>query len=347
MFIDRAKIQIRAGKGGDGKVSFKRSRLQPKGGPDGGDGGDGGSIIFEADLGLNTLVDFAGVHLWKAEPGQDGQASNKHGKNGQDRVIRVPPGTIVIDEATDEPIADVGPKDRVVLARGGRGGFGNDRFKNSINQAPRHAEPGEPGEKFDVRLELKLIADAGFVGLPNAGKSTLLGALTRASAKTGAYPFTTITPQLGVLEIDPKRTVVLADLPGLIEGAADGAGLGHQFLQHVERTRAIVHLVDPMPASGTPAENYLTIREELTSYSEALAAKPELVVLTKADVLDADDPEQPAETIVHEFRRALRPQFDPEIVVISAATNQGLDVFKEKLWQLVNSAGLKAGGWNA
>ncbi len=344
MFIDRATIQIRAGNGGDGCVSFKRSRMMPKGGPDGGDGGDGGSVYFEADLGLNTLVDFRGTHHWKAEHGEQGTANNKHGKNGKHKIIRVPPGTLIIDEATGNTLADISDTEPLEVARGGRGGMGNDRFKNSINQAPRKAEPGEPGERFDVRLELKLIADAGFVGLPNAGKSTLLGALTRASAKAGSYPFTTLTPQLGVLEIDPRRRVVLADLPGLIEGAADGAGLGHQFLQHIERTRAIVHLVDPRPAEGTAVENYLTIRAELGSYSEELASKPELIVLTKADLLEADDD---AQALAHEFRRALRPQIDADVLIISAATNDGLDEFKERLWSLVHSAGLKAGGWNA
>ncbi len=344
MFIDHAVIQVRAGNGGDGFVSFKRSRTQPKGGPDGGDGGDGGSVFFEADLGLNTLVDFRGAHVWKAEYGSPGTANNCHGKNGKHRIIRVPPGTLILDSETGKTLADIGPGDNVEIACGGRGGLGNDRFKNSINQAPRHAEPGEPGERFEVRLELKLIADAGFVGLPNAGKSTLLGALTRASAKAGSYPFTTLTPQLGVLEIDPRRRVVLADLPGLIEGASDGAGLGHQFLQHIERTRAIVHLVDPQPMDASPVENYLTIRAELTSYSQALASKPELIVLTKTDLIGSDEE---IESIAQDFRRALRPQIDAHIVVISAATGKGLDEFCEQLWTLVHEAGLKPGGWNA
>ena len=344
MFVDKAIIEVRAGNGGDGSVSFRRSRLQPKGGPDGGDGGDGGSIILEVDEGLNTLLDFRGIRHWKAEHGYPGAANNWHGKNGESKVIRVPPGTVVIDDNTQDILADLGPGDSVTIAKGGRGGLGNDHFKTSINQAPRKSEPGEQGERKLLRLELKLIADAGLVGMPNAGKSTLLSALTRADAKTGNYPFTTITPQLGVLELDPRRRVVLADLPGLIEGASEGAGLGHQFLQHIERTRAVVHLVDPLPPDGVdPLEHYKTIREELASYSEALAAKPELIVITKADLLDS--PEH-GEELIKEFRRALRPAVDAQVIIISAATGQGLPELREQLWQLVNTAGLAPGGWN-
>lgn len=345
MFVDQVIIEVRAGNGGDGSVSFRRARHQPKGGPDGGDGGDGGSVILKVDEGLNTLIDFRGIRHWKAEHGEPGSANNCHGKRGQNKVIRVPPGTVVIDEETQEVLADLGPHESVVIARGGRGGLGNDHFKSSTNQAPRTFEPGEQGERKVLRLELKLIADAGLVGMPNAGKSTLLSALTRADAKAGNYPFTTITPQLGVLELDPRRRVVLADLPGLIEGASEGAGLGHQFLQHIERTRAIVHLVDPLPPDGAdPLEHYQTIREELGSYSQALIEKPELIVLTKADLLES--PEQ-GEELIREFRRALRPAVDAQVVLISAATGQGLPELREKLWSLVHTAGLAPGGWNA
>ncbi|MCA9299801.1 MAG: GTPase ObgE, partial [Phycisphaerales bacterium] len=315
MFVDEATIHVRAGKGGDGCVSFRRARGLPKGGPDGGDGGDGGSIILVGDDNVNTLYDFRGTHHWHAEGGEPGRGSQQYGAGGEDRVIHMPPGTLVYDDDSGELLVDLGREDRFVIARGGKGGYGNEHFKGPTNQTPRKATTGQPGEQRTLRLELKLIADVGFVGKPNAGKSTLLSRLTQATPKIADYPFTTLTPQLGITELDRSRRIVLADIPGLIEGAADGAGLGHDFLRHIERTRIIVHLLDVAPIDESdPIDAYQTIRAELGAYSEQLASKPEVVVFNKVDLLDDDERE---ETIA-----SLRKHFDPRtsIHVISGAT---------------------------
>ena len=341
MFVDRALITVRGGKGGDGHVSFRRAKGLPKGGPDGGDGGDGGSVILSADDGLNTLIDFKGVRLWAAEDGEAGRKKQQYGASSPDRVVRVPPGTIAFDAETGEMVCDIGPGDSAVVARGGRGGFGNEHFKSSTNQAPRTATPGEPGDQRDLRLELKLIADVGFVGKPNAGKSTLLSAITRAEAKVGAYPFTTLSPQLGIAEVGPGRRLVLADIPGLIAGAAGGAGLGHEFLRHIERTRVIVHLLDAAPADGaTPAENYRTIREELSAYSVALAEKPELIVLNKLDLLEERD------GALQALQAELRLGHDEHALGISGATREGLDDLLARLWAMVRGDA-EIAGWKA
>ncbi|MEN0020273.1 MAG: GTPase ObgE [Planctomycetota bacterium] len=344
MFVDRAIIEVRAGKGGDGCVSFRRMKFQPKGGPDGGDGGDGGCVWLEVDPGLNTLLDFRGVRHWHAKNGEPGTSNHKAGKGAPDLVIRVPPGTIVMDDETEAQLADLGPGDRVRIARGGRGGFGNDRFKSATNQAPRHADPGEPGEKLTLRLELKLIADAGLIGLPNAGKSTLLSALTRAEAKVGAYPFTTLSPQLGIAEIDSARRIVLADIPGLIEGASSGAGLGHEFLRHVERTRVLVHLVDAVPPDGTdPADNYKTIRSELEAYSPELARTPEVVALNKLDLLPKDERDE----ALQKFAAQLDEQGPTvDVLPLSGAAGLGHTELLERVWQLLTDQGVSAGGWH-
>ncbi|HED53087.1 MAG TPA: GTPase ObgE [Phycisphaerales bacterium] len=334
MFVDHAIIKVKAGKGGDGCVSFYRAKYQPKGGPDGGDGGHGGSVIALADPNINTLIEFRGHHHWTASNGGQGEGSSKHGATAEDLILRVPPGTEIYDEATGEMLADLGEGDRFVVAAGGRGGFGNEHFKSATNQTPRQAVPGTPGEERTLRLELKLIADVGLVGLPNAGKSTLLQALTRANPKIANYPFTTLSPQLGICELDGSRRLVLADIPGLIEGAAEGHGLGHDFLRHIERTRLIVHMLDICPADGSsPVENYKLIQAELSAYSPILAEKPELIVLSKADLL-MDDHER--ERVVREIRAGLKLGRDDEVVVVSSATRSGLAELAEQIWSMLN-----------
>ncbi|MCA9287478.1 MAG: GTPase ObgE, partial [Phycisphaerales bacterium] len=315
------------------------------GGPDGGDGGDGGDVIFAVEEGLNTLVDFRGVFHWNAEAGEAGRAKQQYGARGGDRVIRVPAGTLVYDNKTGTQMADLRPGDRVVLARGGRGGRGNESFKSPTNQTPRTAEPGGKGERFEIRLELKLIADAGLVGLPNAGKSTLLGAISRTSPKIGAYPFTTLSPQLGIAELDPDRRVVFADIPGLIEGASHGAGLGHDFLRHIERTRIIVHLISVLPEDASePAANYRTIREELRGYSTELAEKPEIICLNKMDLL----PDEKARTAaVKDFRAALRLGHDAEVLALSGASGLGTRAVIERVWKALHPRGEVESGWKA
>ncbi len=316
----------------------------PKGGPDGGDGGDGGSVVFEADEGLNTLLDFRGRTLFSAKDGEPGGQRHCHGKSGADLVLRVPPGTLVIDDDTGDTLADIAPGDRVTLLRGGRGGLGNDHFKTSINQAPRRAEPGEPGEAKRLRLELKLIADVGLVGLPNAGKSTLLSAWTRAEAKVGAYPFTTLSPQLGIAELDPARRIVISDIPGLIAGASEGVGLGHEFLRHIERTRVILHLVDAIPSDGAdPAENYRVIRHELFAYSPELAAKPEIVALNKVDLLTDEDRER----IMTDFRHAIAPDGVTGIIALSGATGIGQRETMEALWTALGDQAKPTPAWKS
>lgn len=347
MFVDQATIRVQAGNGGDGRVSFRRAKFQPKGGPDGGDGGDGGSVIFVTDTGLNTLFDFRGNPVWKAEHGEPGGTNNRHGANGEDRVVTVPPGTMVHDDESGDLLFDLRPGDRAVVARGGRGGRGNDHFKSSTNQTPQHAEPGEEGEQRTLRLELRLIADVGLIGKPNAGKSTLLSVLTRATPKIADYPFTTLTPQLGIAELDHKRRIVLADIPGLIEGASEGAGLGLDFLRHIERTRVLLHLVDARPADDSdPLDNYRLIREEIFRHSPRLAEKAELVALNKLDLFP--DEAERAEVLTR-FRRALRTEgATTEVLPLSGATRMGLDALLEKLWSMLSDAGVKAEkGWGA
>jgi len=280
-FLDQAKIYLKAGDGGDGCLSFHRAKFVPYGGPDGGDGGRGGDVVFEADTDLNTLIDFRYQQHFRAPRGSHGQGKNMTGASGKPLVITVPAGTQILADDRETVLADLtAPGQQVTLLEGGRGGLGNTRFKSSTNQAPRRADPGEPGEERWVWLRLKLIADIGLVGLPNAGKSTFISAISRAHPKVADYPFTTLHPHLGMVERYMDRFVV-ADIPGLIEGAHDGAGLGHRFLGHVERCTALVHLVDG--TEDDPAASYRKIREEVAAYSDDLAAKPELVALTKCD----------------------------------------------------------------
>ncbi len=329
MFIDQAHIRVTAGKGGNGKIAFRREKHTPKGGPDGGSGGKGGDIVFVTDQGINTLIDFRGIPEWKAENGIGGGSKNMTGANADDKLIRVPAGTEIFDADTGEMLADMADGDRVVIAKGGAGGFGNDHFKNAVNQAPRKATPGEEGEIKSLRMELKVIAEVGLVGFPNAGKSTLLKGVTRADPKVADYPFTTLSPQLGIAFIDGSRRVIIADIPGLIEGAADGAGLGHDFLRHIERTQVIVHMLDAVPLDdSSPAENYRAIRQELMEYSSELAEKPELIALNKLDLV----PEDERDVLVKQLRSDLQLDSNTEVFAISGATGIGTKGLLDALW---------------
>lgn len=315
MFVDRAEIHIEAGKGGDGCMSFRREKHVPRGGPNGGDGGNGGSVIIRAREGVNSLVEFAHRKHWRAQKGEHGKGSDKHGKRGADLYVEVPPGTVIIDADSGMIIKDlVENETEVVVARGGRGGKGNPHFKSSTNQAPREATPGTPGEVRKVILELKVIADVGLVGKPNAGKSTLLSRLSRARPEIADYPFTTKFPNLGRVNVDIDTSFVIADIPGLIEGAADGVGLGHDFLRHIMRAGILVHLVEPMPTDGTdPIENYQVIRQEVEQYSDELSQRPEILVVSKAELPDAE-----------QVRSELAEKTGREVLLISAVTGAGL-----------------------
>ncbi|MCX7760860.1 MAG: GTPase ObgE [Hydrogenothermaceae bacterium] len=287
MFIDKAKIFVKAGDGGNGCVAFHREKFVPMGGPSGGDGGKGGDVILVADKNLQTLMDFKYKRHYKAERGQNGQGGNKKGKDGKDLIIKVPVGTVVKDAQTGEIIADlVEDGQQVVVAKGGKGGKGNAAFKSPTNQTPTTAEPGEEGEERWIELELKLLADVGIIGFPNAGKSTLISVLSNAKPKIADYPFTTLTPVLGVLQLDVDDFVILADIPGLIEGASEGAGLGHEFLRHIERTKFLIHLIDVSDfAEKDWKEAFEIINRELKNYSEELSKKPQIVVANKIDAL--------------------------------------------------------------
>ena len=318
MFVDHAKIWVQAGKGGNGIVAFRREKYIPKGGPAGGSGGRGGSIIFQADSGLTTLLDFRYQQHYKGDPGEPGGGSHKHGKDGSDLRIKVPVGAVVYEEGVSAPIADlVEPGQEFVLAKGGRGGRGNAVFANSTRQAPRFAENGEPGEEKRILLELKLLADVGLVGYPNVGKSTLVSACSAARPKIADYPFTTLVPNLGMVRVDEK-SFVMADIPGLIEGAHEGLGLGHQFLRHIERTRVILHVLDVSGTTGRdPLDDYRIIRHELAAYNERLSSLPQLIVLNKTDVTVADE-------IANDVEAALSRD-GLTVHRISAVTRQGLD----------------------
>ena len=318
MLYDRAKIYVEGGRGGDGVVSFRREAHVPKGGPDGGDGGRGGDVVFACDEGRRDLSSLGRSKHFRAGRGAHGQGSRKHGESGEDRVVRVPPGTVVagLDGSVTELLAD---GQRVVVARGGGGGHGNKRFATATRQSPRFAERGLAGESGWIELRLKLLADVGLVGLPNAGKSSLLSRLTRAAPKVADYPFTTLEPVLGTIELD-DRQVVVADIPGLIEGAAEGAGLGHGFLAHVERCRLLVHLVEIEPAEGDPESNYETVRSELGSYGARLNQLPEIVALSKSDLV----PEERAAELVAEWKGRLADAV-AGVLAFSSATGAGLD----------------------
>jgi GTP-binding protein len=323
MLVDLAKIHITSGKGGDGCVSFRREKYVPKGGPDGGDGGHGGSVVLEVEPHVRTLLDCREQPRYDATPGRPGQGANKTGKDGEDLIIRVPPGTVVRDFETRVLLADlVAPGDRWVAAKGGRGGRGNSRFATPTHQAPRRADPGEPGEERLLELELKLIADVGLVGPPNAGKSTMLARISRARPRIANYPFTTLEPHLGIVALDGERRFVAADLPGLIEDAHRGKGLGLDFLRHVERTRVLL-LAIPLDAEDPHAELAM-IERELAAHSPALRDKPRMVILTKADILPSDV------AATAPARLGL-----PEALVVSAHSGVGMETLLERLWVMV------------
>jgi GTPase len=314
-FVDEATIHVQAGDGGNGCVAFRREKFVPRGGPDGGDGGNGGDITITADENLSTLLDFISQAKYRADSGRNGKGRKQHGRYGGDVALRVPVGTIVLDQDTDVVLADLTEHKRsIVVAAGGRGGRGNARFAHALDQAPRTCEDGVPGQERNLRLELRLVADIGLVGMPNAGKSTLLSRISAAHPRIASYPFTTLKPVVGIVEAASWRRFTVADLPGLIEGAHEGKGLGDEFLRHIERTRIVAHLVDMMPTDGSdPFETYCTIRRELQLYSQTLAEKREIVIATKMDLFGAED-----------NLELFREEANVPVISISAVSGQGV-----------------------
>jgi len=336
-FVDEVEITVEAGKGGNGCLSFRREKYIEKGGPDGGDGGDGGSVFLEADDNLNTLVDFRFNPHYRARAGQPGQGRNRTGAGGDDLVVRVPVGTTVIDANTDELIGDLtAAGQRIKVAQGGRRGLGNTRFKSSTNRAPRRTTLGTPGELRTLQLQLKLVADVGLLGLPNAGKSTLVRAITAATPRVADYPFTTLVPNLGVVSLGLDRSFVVADIPGLIEGAAEGAGLGFRFLKHLSRTRLLMHLVDALPVDGSnPVENVAKIDAELRKFSPTLASKERWLVLNKIDLLSTEQLSELQAAIAASQER------DTPVFAISAISRKGLDELCEALMTAIEKHRLR------
>ena len=328
MFADRATIYVRSGKGGDGHVSFRREKYVPSGGPDGGDGGNGGDVIFQVDEGLNTLVDYRHIRKYRAEDGEQGGKKNCHGKNGQNIVLKVPLGTVIKEAETGKVIADMsGDNRKVVLLKGGKGGNGNQHYATSTMQAPKYAQPGQPAQELTLLLELKVIADVGLVGFPNVGKSTLLSRVTNAQPKIANYHFTTLSPNLGVVDLDGSRGFVIADIPGLIEGASQGAGLGHEFLRHIERTKVIIHIVDAAGTEGRdPVADIYAINRELESYNADIGKRPQVIAANKIDAIYSVEESDPL--------AALKAEFEPKgipVYPISAISGQGL---KELLYHV-------------
>ena len=333
MFADRAKIYIRSGKGGDGHVSFRRELYVPNGGPDGGDGGRGGDVIFEGDEGLNTLYDYRHRRKFKAEDGEEGGKRRCHGKDGSDIILKVPEGTIIREAESGKVIADMsGENRRQTILKGGRGGAGNQHFATSTMQVPKYAQPGQPAQELEVLLELKVIADVGLVGFPNVGKSTLLSRVTNAQPKIANYHFTTLTPNLGVVDLEGGGGFVIADIPGLIEGASEGVGLGHEFLRHIERTRVLIHMVDAASTEGRdPIEDIYAINKELKAYNEEIAGRPQVIAANKVDVLGEDT--EPIER--------LKKEFEPQgirVFPISAVAGQGLKELLYYVKELLDAA---------
>lgn len=320
MFADRAKIYIKSGKGGDGHVSFRREKYVPNGGPDGGDGGHGGDVIFEVDEGLNTLTDFRHIRKYCAENGQEGGKKNCRGKDGADIVIKIPEGTVIKEANSGKVITDMSGKNRrYVILTGGKGGNGNQHYATSTMQAPKYAQPGQPAKELELMLELKVIADVGLVGFPNVGKSTFLSRVTNARPKIANYHFTTLNPNLGVVDLDGAKGFVIADIPGLIEGASEGVGLGHEFLRHIERTRVMIHIVDAAGSEGRdPIEDIYAINKELANYNEEIAKRPQVIAANKIDMIYEGD-EDPVEKI--------RREFEPKgikVYPISAISGEGV-----------------------
>ena len=332
-FVDEAEIKVEAGKGGNGCLSFRREKYIEKGGPDGGDGGDGGSVFLQADASLNTLVDFRFQPRYRAQPGQSGQGRNCTGRGGEDLLVKVPVGTSVIDIDTEELIADLETADqRVMVAKGGFHGLGNTRFKSSTNRAPRQTTEGTAGEMRTLQLQLRLVADVGLLGLPNAGKSTLVRSVSAARPKVADYPFTTLVPNLGVVSLGLERSFVMADIPGLIEGASEGAGLGFRFLKHLSRTRLLLHLIDALPVDGSdPVSNAAAIVEELQNFSPTLAQKERWLVVNKIDLLQPSD----REALIRELRDKL--SWDGEILAISAFNREGCDQLCARLMDSIEA----------
>lgn len=331
MFIDRARIFVQSGKGGDGMSSFRREKFVPKGGPDGGDGGHGGNVVLVADRNVNTLVDFRFRRLFKAKPGGKGQGANCYGRNAEDLLITVPLGTIVKDEESGQIIADLSHDgQQAIVAKGGRGGRGNWHFRSSSNRTPTFAERGEPGEERWLRLELKVLADIGLLGYPSVGKSSILRKVSAAQPEVAAYHFTTLNPILGVVDLSDHRSFVMADIPGLIEGASEGVGLGHDFLRHIERTKILVHVLDVSGMEGRdPIEDYEKINEELRKYSEKLSRKKQIIAANKIDMLgDSDNLER---------LKAYMDERGQEVYPICAMTGEGLEVLLERLWDLLET----------
>lgn len=342
MFKDYAKIYIASGKGGDGHVSFRKEKYVPNGGPNGGDGGNGGDLIFEVDKGLNTLYEFRHKHKFVASPGEEGGKQNKSGKNGEDLVIKVPEGTIIREEESGKIVADMsGDNLRVVLLKGGRGGKGNQHYATSTMQAPKYAQPGGRAMELNVTLELKSIADVGLVGFPNVGKSTLLSRVSNANPKIGNYQFTTINPNLGVVEIDGEDGFIMADIPGLIEGASEGVGLGHQFLKHIERTKVIIHMIDAASIEGRdPIEDIKAINNELEKYNPDLLKKPQIIAANKIDAIYDEN---------SDILEKIKKEFEPEIKVfpISAVSGKGVRELLYAARALVNEIGIETTVYNS
>ncbi|MBQ8946877.1 MAG: GTPase ObgE [Lachnospiraceae bacterium] len=332
MFADRAKITVISGKGGDGHVSFRREKYVPDGGPDGGDGGNGGSVIFVVDKGLNTLTDFRHVRKYAAEHGEEGKKKNCHGKNGADVILKVPEGTIIKDAETGKVIIDMsGDTTEYCILKGGRGGNGNQHYATSSMQAPKYAQPGQPARSLELVLELKVIADVGLVGFPNVGKSTFLSRISNARPKIANYHFTTLSPNLGVVDMEGADGFVVADIPGLIEGASEGLGLGIEFLRHIERTRAIIHMVDASGSEGRdPIEDIYTINRELSEYNAEIASRPQIIAANKIDII----PEE-AEAVIGRLKEEFEPS-GVEVMPISAVTGEGIKELLYKVGEMLN-----------
>lgn len=342
-FTDEAIIEVHSGKGGDGIVAFRREKFVPRGGPSGGDGGRGGSVFIKADRNINTLIDYRYKRIHRAQNGENGQGKDRYGKSGKDVILRVPVGTVVHDAQTDEFIVDLATDEQAeLICRGGNGGLGNIHFKSSTNRAPRQCTPGEPGESRRLRLELRVLADVGLLGLPNAGKSTFIRTVSAARPKVGDYPFTTLQPHLGVVRIDVNKAFVIADIPGLIEGAAEGAGLGHQFLRHLQRTKLLLHLVDIAPSdeNASAVSAAKAIIEELRKYDESLFNKPRWLVLNKIDLVAEDEREQTIAEFVDQYKREIG---EPgRCFAISALSGEGCTELTSELMRYLSETAEKA-----
>ena len=327
MFIDKAKIFIKAGKGGNGAISFRREKYVAAGGPDGGDGGRGGNVVFRVELGMTTLMDFKYKRKYAAQNGEDGQRRRRKGRSGDDIIIKVPQGTIVRDAESNRIIADLSTPDKdYVLAKGGNGGWGNDHFATAVRQTPNFAKNGQPGDEREIFLELKLLADVGLVGFPNVGKSTILSRTTKADPKIANYHFTTLEPNLGVVDLGDHRSFVLADIPGIIEGASEGVGLGHEFLRHIERTRILIHVVDVSSIEGrNPIEDFDIINSELSKYDMALEERPQIIAANKTDIIQDEE-------AYNEFLAEMKKR-GYEVYPVSAATGAGVDELMQKVYE--------------